>query len=58
MITCVDNWFILGEGAISKEEYQEKIVPVKTPVGELCNAFLVWTFEVCSKLYNIETLCP
>ncbi|CDH57324.1 inosine-uridine preferring nucleoside hydrolase [Lichtheimia corymbifera JMRC:FSU:9682] len=47
-----------SEGAISKQEYQERIVPVKTPVGELCNAFLVWTFEVCSKLYNIETLCP
>ncbi|KAI9311560.1 Inosine/uridine-preferring nucleoside hydrolase domain-containing protein [Dichotomocladium elegans] len=46
------------DGAITEKDYHDWIIPVKTPVGEFCNAFLVWTFEVCYKLYNITTLHP
>ncbi|KAI8372843.1 Inosine/uridine-preferring nucleoside hydrolase domain-containing protein [Radiomyces spectabilis] len=46
------------EGAVTKQDYEKYIIPVdkKTPVATFCNAFLIWTFETCFRLYNLESL--
>ncbi|ORY97521.1 Inosine/uridine-preferring nucleoside hydrolase domain-containing protein [Syncephalastrum racemosum] len=48
------------DGNISRELYQKYILPNKgkNPVSTFCNAFLIWSFEVVSRLYSIETLSP
>lgn len=48
------------DGNISRELYQKYILPIKgkNPVSTFCNAFLIWSFEVVSRLYSIETLSP
>ncbi|KAI9025015.1 Inosine/uridine-preferring nucleoside hydrolase domain-containing protein [Phycomyces nitens] len=45
-------------GTISRQDYEEYILPLasKTPVATFCNSFLIWTFEICSKLYGLNTL--
>ncbi|KAI8139385.1 Inosine/uridine-preferring nucleoside hydrolase domain-containing protein [Fennellomyces sp. T-0311] len=44
------------DGIISIQDYKQHIVPLETPIGKFCNAFLKWTFDVCVRLYNSDTL--
>ncbi|KAL0089546.1 Inosine/uridine-preferring nucleoside hydrolase domain-containing protein [Phycomyces blakesleeanus] len=46
------------DGTVSKQDYEKYIVPLAktTPVATFCNSFLIWTFDISSKLYGIDTL--
>ncbi|KAI9494385.1 Inosine/uridine-preferring nucleoside hydrolase domain-containing protein [Zychaea mexicana] len=44
------------DGNIYRKDYERHVVPLKNPLGVFCNAFLEWTFDVCKRLFDSDSL--